>query len=198
MNLKQTFPTGTFTPAVDSWLERLRAHHAETFHHSLRVARWALRFAEEHGPCEGESRRILSQGALLHDLGKLLLPVEILSKPGPLDASEWEQMREHPRLGFEIAAGTLDEPVRHILVAHHEFKDSPYPRTRKAAPLDTALSNLVAIVAAADMYDGLRYRRSYKSALRDPQVLELMQIHFSGDPILPERMIAVASRAESA
>lgn len=198
MNLEQHFPSGTFTHVVSAWMERLRDHHAETFHHSVRVGRWALRFAEDYGPGDGEARRILAQGALLHDLGKLLLPTEILSKPGPLDAAEWEQMREHPRLGFEISAGTLDESVRHILVAHHEFKDSPYPRTRKSTPLDGALANLVAIVAAADMYDGLRFRRSYKEALRDPQVLELMQLHFAGDPVLPERMIAVASRGESA
>jgi putative nucleotidyltransferase with HDIG domain len=198
MNLLRVFPANTVTPVVDPWLERLRAHHAETYHHSVRVACWALRFANEHGPHDAEARRVLFQGALLHDLGKLAIPLEILSKPAQLDAQEWEQMREHPRLGFEIAAGTLDDAVRHILVAHHEFKDSPYPRTRKEAQLDGELSQLVAIVAAADMYDGLRFRRAYKTALQDPEVLALMQLHFSGDPVLPARIIAVAGRAASA
>ena len=172
------------------WLKRLRDHHAETFHHSVRVANWSMTYARRYLDLDAEDFEALSVGALMHDVGKLRIPREILAKPGPLDDDEWEQMRRHPRMGFELMEGVLGAIERDIIVGHHELKPAPYPRKAERKG-DSGL--LIEIVAVADIYDALRYRRAYKAPMPPEEVKQELKNQFLGDPRIPEGMVTTGS-----
>lgn len=177
-------------PTVRSWLDRLRRHHAESFHHSVRVANWSIRYAQRFRSYGEDDLRTLALGALFHDIGKLGVPAAILAKPGPLDEREWDQMRAHPRLGFDLTKDSLSEEVRRIIVGHHEYKPTPYPR--ESGRLDVR-DDFLEIVAAADIYDALRYRRSYKGPLPAEEVRRHLVAQFLGNPSIPGEMVSVGS-----
>lgn len=110
-------------------------------------------------------------GALLHDLGKIGVPLGILEKPGKLSADEMAVMRTHVTLTEDILAGCVDEDVLHAAVRHHEKLDgSGYPRGLSAADLTPAER----IIAVADVVSALVGTRSYKEAFPKQKVLELL------------------------
>lgn len=101
---------------------------------------------------------------LLHDIGKIAVPLEVLVKPGPLTAEEWQEVKRHPVVGAEMVLGisaclvSVAEGVR----AHHERWDgSGYPDGRDGS--DIPMSGR--IVAVADVYDALSNHREYRPGL---------------------------------
>ena len=111
-------------------------------------------------------------GALLHDLGKIGVPLGILEKPGKLSPDEMAIMRTHVTLTEDILAGCVDEDVLHAAVRHHEKLDgSGYPRGLTAAELAPAER----IVAVADVVSALVGTRSYKDAFPKQKVLALLR-----------------------
>ncbi len=107
----------------------------------------------------------LGSGALLHDIGKLEVGLDIIEKPGRLDADEWEKMRQHPLLGAQMAAQMpgVDSAVLVPILEHHMAWDgSGYPsRTpRRKQHLSSR------IVAVADSYDAMTSKRSYSVGAR--------------------------------
>jgi putative nucleotidyltransferase with HDIG domain len=140
----------------------LEAKDPYTRGHSTRVAALsrdlALRMGLHH-----EAAEIISQAALLHDLGKIGVPEGILRKPGPLSGEEWEIMRRHPLTGAQIVAPLefFDEGA--IIVRHHHERldGSGYPDglAGDGIPLGAR------IVAVADVYDALTSARPYRDAL---------------------------------
>jgi putative nucleotidyltransferase with HDIG domain len=112
-------------------------------------------------------------GALLHDVGKLVIPSEVLNKAGKLTDEEWLLMRGHPSAGIEILAD-IDFPwdLRPIIQSHHERWDGKgYPHA--LAGEDIPLS--ARIVALADVYDALTSERSYKRGLTHEEAMEIMR-----------------------
>jgi HD-GYP domain-containing protein (c-di-GMP phosphodiesterase class II) len=107
----------------------------------------------------------LGVAGLLHDLGKLAVPPEVLHKPGKLDAGEWEQMRRHPFEGVKLVTRlpgltrlTLD--VMRVTLEHHRHVDGGgYPQVEGARPM-LALSRIAAV---ADCYDAMTAHRSYRA-----------------------------------
>ena len=136
--------------------------------------------------------RLLGYSGLLHDIGKTSIPKEILST-GPLfDTTERNIMNRHPRLGFLELRDSEYDMVKHIVVAHHEHKMTPYPRigkdrrktTRDAEErreINERISILVQIVAIADIYDALLSSRSYKVPLSKQKIEEILRLQFTGD-----------------
>ena len=127
----------------------------------------------------------------MHDVGKIGIPDAVLSKPGPLDAGEWDTMRRHPEIGAEIIgqhpSGVL-QLAREIALTHHEKWDgSGYPNglAGEAIPLSAR------IVAIADVFDALTTRRPYKEPWTEEAALDYIQAqagkHF--DPRLVELFI---------
>jgi len=103
--------------------------HPETVAHSERVSVFAILIARAMR-LSSESIREIARGALLHDVGKLAVPDDILRKAGPLDRDEIEVMRSHCRKGFEVVKNVpfLKEAAE-IIYAHHENYDGGgYPR----------------------------------------------------------------------
>jgi HD-GYP domain-containing protein (c-di-GMP phosphodiesterase class II) len=110
-----------------------------------------------------EVRRAVRLGALLHDVGKIGIADSILLKPGPLDDSEWEQMKMHPQIGERMLQGIefLDRALP-IVRSHHERWDgSGYPDGRAGEEIPMAAR----IIAVCDAFDAMTSDRPYRKAL---------------------------------
>lgn len=178
---------------IGSFCAELRAHHVETFFHGYRVALLSLAFGYRNAVDE-RSLSTLACAGLLHDLGKRCVPVDLIDAPRALLDDEREVMSAHPRLGFVLLEG-FDDDVRRVVVAHHEYKKDPYPRSgsdRRVSELlprvkterrisDSRIDCLSQMVAAADVYDALSSRRSYKAPLSSGDVWAVMLGQFTGD-----------------
>ena len=132
-------------------------------HHSLLVSEFAARTARALGLDPTRVMRVAVAG-MVHDIGKVALPDSILSKPGPLTAEEWEQVRCHPQDGARLvlAAGLTD--VAEWVLAHHERVDGtgyPKARAREAIPLEAR------ILAVVDAYEAMTADRVYSRGM-DP------------------------------
>ena len=112
-------------------------------------------------------------GALLHDVGKIIVPSEVLNKPGALTKEEWELMKQHPVAGLELVAG-VDFPgdVRSMIRSHHERWDGKgYPDglVGDITPLPAR------ILCIADVYDALTSARPYRQALDHHEGVKIMR-----------------------
>lgn len=167
-------------------LLRLLRYHAETLTHSVRVADFATDLALERCLSVPDVLRV-AQAGLLHDIGKLEISIEILSKRSALTDDERRVINEHPQLGFTLLAASEFDGVRELVVAHHEWKShDPYPRAhpvdaRQPAADDVLLQQIVAI---ADTVDALLSGRPYNPKYSIDQVRVLLAEHFAGDPEL--------------
>ncbi len=130
-----------------------------TYGHSKAVSRYATELAREIGYGKEDLRRIRSAG-LLHDIGKLSLPDNILNKQGKLTDIEWEMIKNHPKLALNILKYVvgLRDCVEAVLYHHERWDGTGYPRGLKSKdiPLDAR------IIAIADAYDAMTSQRSYK------------------------------------
>ena len=132
-------------------------------------------FAQGLGAASGLdewSMRNLKRGALLHDLGKIAVPDEILNKPGKLEGDEWQHILRHPEVGAKILEGLKSlESVVDIVLHHHEKLDgSGYPYGLKGDEISVEAR----IMAIADIYDALTTKRSYKESLSRSQALRIL------------------------
>lgn len=146
----------------------LAAFDADTADHSATVALYARDVALQLG-ADADSAAAIQLGALVHDVGKLSLPVEILLKAGSLDDDEWALVREHPEAGARIVAGlpsshTLLEIVRH----HHERMDGAgYPAGLRGSEIPAAAR----IVGACDAYASMTQPRPYRASLSPDEAM---------------------------
>jgi HD-GYP domain-containing protein (c-di-GMP phosphodiesterase class II) len=107
---------------------------------------------------------VLGVGLLLHDIGKLAVPSEILRKPGPLTDEEWNAMRAHPTLGVQILkkADEISPLARAVVRSHHErWNGTGYPDRLSGAEIH----QFARIAAVADVFDALTSDRYYRKAL---------------------------------
>lgn len=161
-----------FLAVAHRWGESTESKDRYTQGHCERVADVACQLAAAAGLDESELIwfRI---GALLHDVGKLIVPSEVLNKPGRLTKDEWELMKRHPIAGVELLS-EVEFPwdILPIVRSHHECWDgSGYPDGLVADEIP-----LVArIVCLADVYDALTTERSYKRALPHDEALNVMR-----------------------
>jgi HD-GYP domain-containing protein (c-di-GMP phosphodiesterase class II) len=104
----------------------------------------------------------LGMGLLLHDIGKMVVPAEVLNKPGKLDAEEWELMQTHPDAGVALLdSSTISPLVRSVVRDHHERWDgSGYPR----GIAGDVIGEFPRLAAVADVYDAVTSMRPYAEA----------------------------------
>lgn len=117
---------------------------------------------------------VLTLAGLLHDIGKLMIPTEILNKPGALSDEEFAKIKEHPKLGYEILKRqtTLDSRIRKAALMHHERCDgSGYP----TGLTEDFIDNYAMIVAIADVYDAMTAARSYRSPMCPFEVISCFE-----------------------
>jgi hypothetical protein len=151
---------------------RLAEKDEYTEEHTRRVALRAVQLGEELGLPPGRLRS-LAAGGLLHDIGKLSVPDEVLKKPGPLDEDEYAVVQRHPELGRRLLRelGGFGEGVLRLVHDHHERLDgSGYPQGLGAAELDLDTR----ILAVCDVYDALISTRVYRAAWSAERALDFL------------------------
>ncbi|KKM11230.1 hypothetical protein SY88_09750 [Clostridiales bacterium PH28_bin88] len=138
---------------------QLQQYHAVTYHHSLRVSTLSVALAKYVG-LEKEEFELVRYGALLHDIGKMNIPLTILDKPGPLNESERDIIEQHPYYGSDKVAMVPGlECLRPLILFHHERWDgNGYPIGLTGAQIPYAAR----IIAIADAYDVITSWRVYK------------------------------------
>ncbi|HYJ79415.1 MAG TPA: HD domain-containing phosphohydrolase, partial [Longimicrobiaceae bacterium] len=176
-------------------LTTLRDYDEYTFTHSVNVCIFSVALGKKLG-FDKHQLYELGLGALLHDVGKVRMPVELINKTGPLSADETVVLQEHPTEGllslFEMR-GLAELPLRAMLVAyeHHMKADQTgYPRSLR--PRETAL--FPRIVAVADAFDAATTKRSYQSQPWPPdRVLREMRDNPSRgfDPLVVKAFIGM-------
>lgn len=160
-----------FLDVVRHWGESIESKDHYTQGHCVRVADLACILAARAG-FDNKNLFWFRIGALLHDVGKLIVPQEILNKPGKLDAEEWRLMQRHPEAGVELLA-EVEFPwdVRPMVRNHHEKWDGTgYPD--RLAGLEIPLS--ARVLCIADVYDALTTTRSYRPSFTHEQAVVMM------------------------
>jgi putative nucleotidyltransferase with HDIG domain/PAS domain S-box-containing protein len=130
--------------------------------HERRVSELATAIAADMG-MDGEELTALRLAGLIHDIGKIAVPAEILSKPGRLSTVEFDLIKQHAQTGFEIlAAIDFGRPVAEMVLQHHERLDgSGYPRALSGAEI----LREARILAVADVIEAMSSHRPYRAAL---------------------------------
>jgi HD-GYP domain-containing protein (c-di-GMP phosphodiesterase class II) len=147
-------------PDAMLWIAKIRDRDQYTSDHSLNVGLLAISFGRYLGASEEDLNRLGLVG-MLHDVGKMYTPLEVLNKEGPLDAEEMSIMQRHTKHGRDILIshrGVCSSAVD-VALSHHEALDgSGYPRKVKAA----GISDLTRIITLCDVYDAITSDRVYK------------------------------------
>jgi putative nucleotidyltransferase with HDIG domain len=151
-----------YNSTLEGWSKALELRDKETEGHTLRVTQMTVELAQSLG-LDGEDLVHIQRGALLHDIGKMGVPDQILLKPGKLDDEEWVIMREHPVYAYELLRPieylrpALDIPYYH----HERWNGSGYPMKLRGEEIPIAAR----IFAVVDVWDALLSDRPYKKAM---------------------------------
>ena len=161
-----------FLDVVRRWSESIEAKDQRTQGHCERVADLAGALAAKAG-FDDTSPFWFRVGALLHDVGKLIVPAEVLNKTGQLMDDEWALVRQHPAAGVEILTEVgLPPDVMPMVRGHHERWDGNGYPDRLAGE---AIPMPARILCIADVYDALTTERSYQPAFSHLEAMEIMR-----------------------
>nr|WP_275299047.1 HD-GYP domain-containing protein [Clostridium sp. YIM B02500] len=149
---------------VRSMVATLEAKDFYTYGHSTRVADMAYKLGEVLGMTTEELELIHIAGDL-HDIGKIGVPDNILNKPDSLEVGEWELMKNHPYIGYNILSKTSTfEDISRIVLYHHERWDGKgYPKGLKEEEIPFASR----ILAVCDSIDAMKSDRPYRKSISD-------------------------------
>lgn len=146
---------------IISLAKTLYEKHSETEEHTLRIKELSLPIGKKIN-LSPDKLCELELVSLLHDIGKIGIPDQILSKPGNLTAEEWQIMKRHCEIGYRIAKATpgLVHVAEEILSHHERFDGTGYPQGLKGSEIPV-LSRIINVV---DSFDVITHQRSYKPA----------------------------------
>ncbi|MBI1886417.1 MAG: HD-GYP domain-containing protein [Chloroflexi bacterium] len=154
---------------VNALVAALAERDRGTGAHAQRCSWYALRVAQEIG-LNHEERSVVSVAALLHDIGKLAVPDQVLLKPGPLTPEEWTCMKEHPRAGVRILQHipSVFSTLPAVLHHHEHFDGSGYPDglAGEAIPAPSR------ILLVTDAFDAMTSDRPYRKAMSPEEAVE--------------------------
>ncbi len=149
-----------------------KIHDSHVYTHSLNVTIYSCQLAIKNG-LPAKKIEEIGLGALLHDLGKIFVSPEILNKPGRLTMEEFQEMKSHSELGFNILRKVHELPlvVAHCALQHHERNDGAgYPRGIKGEEIHPYAK----IISVADVFDAVTSHRVYRPAMLPHQGMELL------------------------
>jgi len=152
------------------WMSRMRNEDEYTSEHCLNVCILAIAFGRHLGFNEAELEQ-LGMCGLLHDVGKMRVPSDILNKPDKLTAKEYRMIKAHPVHGRNLLMSSpgVDQSVIDVAYSHHERIDGEgYPRKLKA----TDISEFARIIAIVDAYDAMTANRCYSRAIPCTEALK--------------------------
>lgn len=150
---------------IGSMMNALQQKDPYTFGHSSRVTRFALAIGRRMG-LSNEDLGTLTRAGLLHDVGKVVIDLSSINKPGRLSKKEWARMKKHPTIGSSILAPLCFLHQEISIVAHHHerWDGTGYPDGRSG----DAINLLTYIVGAADSYDAMTSARCYREKVMEP------------------------------
>lgn len=177
-----------FVHTAEALAASVDAKDSYTHGHSARVAKYARMIGRDVGMDERECDQLYYAG-LLHDVGKIGIPITILNKPGKLTTEEFNTIKSHPVIGRQILSNIREAPFLIIGASyHHERYDGKgYPEGLTGEDIPA----LARIIAVADAYDAMTSRRSYRNPLPQQKVKEEI-MKGSGtqfDPVFARSMI---------
>jgi len=192
LDRRNTEITSAYNATIEGLSRALELRDRETEGHTRRVAELTLLLADKINISQ-EQRVHMERGALLHDVGKMGIPDDILRKPGKLTSQEWEIMKHHPLYAYNILS-QIDylKPALDIPLYHHEHWDGsgyPYGLSGEHIPLAAR------IFAVVDVYDALTSDRPYRAAWSKEQALDYMNSQ-SGqyfDPLILQTFMGMSS-----
>ena len=154
--------TSSSSLSIFSMLSTLKNYDDSTFNHSLNVA-LICNIMGQWLKLPKEDINLLTSCGLLHDVGKLLIPEEIICKPGKLSDSEYATIKTHSKLGYELLKNkNVDQHIQYAALMHHEKCDGTgYPLGLKGHQIDWCAK----IVTIADIYEAMTAKRVYRGPL---------------------------------
>lgn len=158
---------------IDAWLDGLKSYHSYTHRHSMHVAGFSIAFGLAYGMRDQDVQR-LALGALMHDVGKARISLDILDKPTALTRAEMSLIRLHPQYSYEILIehGQFSDEIVDIARHHHESLDGTgYPDGLSGSQI----SDMVRIVTIADVFSALVDQRAYKKPIPRAEAYAMMQ-----------------------
>ena len=161
----------------------LRSMDEYTYTHSTNICMLNLAQAKVLG-IEGQLLNDIGIAAMLHDVGKMFISPDILSKTGRLTEEEWQVMQQHPRLGAEYLLSTPGVPRLAVVTAyehHMRYDGQGYPK-RKRTWKQHICSYMTAI---SDTYDAMRTHRAYEESLDIDQIISVM-LELAGNKLHPQ------------
>ena len=181
----------TYSSTLWALVAALDAREHETSDHSQRVVRYTLAIARRISVPERDLPA-LGRGALLHDIGKIGVPDAILLKPAKLSEEEWEEMRKHPQIGFDILKSIqfLGASAEMVLCHQERFDGRGYPRGLAGETIPI----FARIFAIADTFDAMTTNRPYRRAL-PPEAARTEIRRCTGtqfDPVCAEAFLSMA------
>ncbi len=171
-----------YTEILEGMVLALDLREHETGYHSYRVTEYALFMARKMN-LDNEELSTIARGALLHDIGKIGIPDSILLKKESLTNEEWEIMKRHPELGYNLLKkiSSLEESARLVLTPHERFDGNGYPNKISGNNIPVA-SRIFSIV---DALDAMTSNRTYRDAINFEQACNQI-IDASGTQFDPE------------
>lgn len=153
-------------------LSTIKSHDEYTLFHSLNVMILSLALGTML-PLATDQLRELGLAALMHDVGKITIPKDLLQKPGPLTTEEWKLMRRHPANGAHLLDGMKGSAKAMMVVAfehhmRHDLQGYPQPFERQQLHLFSR------VVAVADAYDAMTTMRAYRAPLRPDRAVAVL------------------------
>lgn len=164
----------------------LSGHDYYTYTHCVNVMAFSIGLLSALGIKDLAVLKEIGMGALLHDIGKAKVPLNVLNKPGPLTEEEWMIMKKHPTLGFEMLSEThTPERAKNIVVQHHEkLNGFGYPSGLQGESIPL----ISQVVSLCDAYDAMTTTRVYKKAMSPFKALKIisqeMRGHFNPNLII--------------
>lgn len=182
----------SYDGTLEALVNALDARDQETKGHSIRVSHYMMDIAREMGVVEGTQEWVdMQRGSLLHDVGKIGVSDSILLKPGKLTDGEWELMRKHPEIGYNMLRQVkfLQGPAELILAHHERWDGRGYPKGlhEDEIPLGARIFSVV------DTFDSMTSDRPYRKALTTLDSMnEIMACSGSQfDPIVVEAFLDI-------
>jgi len=161
-----------YDKTIEGWVLALDLRDRETEGHTQRVTSMTEKLARILGYA-GEEITHIRRGALLHDMGKMGIPDEILQKPGPLTDDEWVIMRKHPEMAYQMLSQIkyLKEAITIPYYHHERWDGSGYPHKLKGEdiPLQARM------FAVVDVWDALSSDRPYRKKMPYKEVVDYLQ-----------------------
>ena len=174
----------------------IEVDHEYTGSHSRSVVSLSLEVADELG-LDTRERRNVELGALLHDVGKIAIPNEIINKPGPLDEHEWIIVKTHTIEGqrmLDRVGGLLREVGMVVRASHERWDGSGYPDGLAGEQIPSASR----VVSCCDAFNAMTTTRSYRTALSSAEAIAELRSN-SGtqfSPVVVEALVRVVQRSQ--